>query len=133
MDQVRQLRRSLVESIGFCELCGLRPRRDVHAVLHCHELLGGGRRDKTLDEPASLLVTCWECNSGPLNCKAAPWVQVERCIECGLYPLARQLAIIKFRCPERYDLERVLELRNPNAPNAVTEEEVDEWVRIDWS
>jgi hypothetical protein len=51
----------------------------------------------------------------------------------GEWPLARQLAVIKAKAPDRYDLKRVLELRNPRAMNFVTEDEVDGWVEHDWS
>ena len=120
MDEVREFRRELVSKVGRCERCLYKPRpRDLYVSLHCHEILNGPLREKTLDEPAALIVACWNCNSGPLNSK-------------GDYPLARQLAIIKRFAPDRYDLEHVLHLRNPKAPSYVTEEEVDAWIEKDY-
>jgi len=121
--ETRGMRNGLVAKVGRCELCGTsekdsRWRPLFLNSLACHEILNGPLRDKVLDEPACLIVACSHCNLGPLNCK-------------GDYPLARQLAIIKAKAPDRYDRERVLELRNPNAMSFVTEEEVDYWLRRD--
>ena len=114
---MRSVRRDLVERIGRCECCGRRAERwqDIHAVLHCHEILNGPLRDKTLDEPCSLLVTCWTCNSEKLTDKKE-------------WPIERQLALILKSDPERFDLKRFLWLRNPNAPEAVTTEDIREWM-----
>lgn len=114
MIEVMPYRRALVEATGKCQLCG-----EKRARLDCHEILNGGLRSTVLDEPSCLIVTCWDCNSGPLNRK-------------GEMPLARQLAIIKVTSPDRYDREQVLQIRNPNAMQFVTEEEVDHWVKRDW-
>ena len=102
-------------------LCGTNPTRRFYGVaelnnLCCHEILNGPDRQKVLDEPSCLIVACWQCNGNQLEDKKT-------------WPLARQLALIKSKAPERYDRARVLELRNPNAPNFVTEEEVDEYLR----
>lgn len=84
-------------------------------LLACHEILNGPLRVKVLGEPCCLIVACWHCNSGPLN-------------EKGEWPLARQLALIKVKAPDRYDRERVLRLRDERALQFVTEEEVDECI-----
>ena len=78
--------------------------------LCCHELLNGPLPQRTLDEPSCLLVVCWLCNA-------------ELC-DKSVWPLARQLAVLKKTAPERYNLRRLLEIRNPRAMLAVTEEEV---------
>lgn len=119
----RALRASLVRYVGKCELCGTSPEKPRHRFMDhnrlcCHEVLNGPLRQKVLGEPSCLIVACWRCNGDELNSK-------------GDYPLVRQLAVIKARAPWRYDLRRVLELRNPNAMNYVTEDEVDEWIRRD--
>ena len=124
MAEVKEYREKLIADTGSCMLCGTspgRPRWPVWAQnqLCCHEVLNGGFRDKVLDEPSCLIVACWECNGTSLN-------------EKGEWPLERQLAVIKVRAQDRYDLKRVMELRNPNAPNFVTEDEVDAWVAQDW-
>jgi len=90
---------------------------DCRRDLACHEILNGGLRDKTLDEPCTLLVVCWNCNSNKLTCK-------------GDWPVARQLAVLLMRSPQYYDLERFNWLRNPKAPNYVTQEEVDEYIKL---
>lgn len=109
---------------GECMLCGTNETKRIYQPsflnqLCCHEILNGPYRQKVLDERCCLIVACWKCNSNELNRK-------------GEYPLARQLAIIKAKAPERYDLERVLYLRNPNATRFVTEDEVDHWLQVDW-
>ena len=105
----KPIRDELIRETGKCQLCG--SRRE----LSCHEILRGGLRQKVLNEPSCLIVACWGCNSGPLNRQ-------------GEWPLARQLALILETAPERYDLARVMFLRNPNAPYFVTQEEVNEYM-----
>lgn len=86
----------------------------AHTRLDCHEILNGPLRDKTLGEPCSLLVLCWICNSNEMTDKSK-------------WPVAKQLALLQLRDPESYDLVRFNWLRNSNAPNFVTQEEVDEY------
>jgi len=122
--QVGPFRVALIEATGECMLCGTNPKRPKHSLaqlneLCCHEILNGPLRDKCLAERSCLIVACWHCNGGPLNQK-------------GEWPLARQLAVIKHKALDRYDLKRVLEIRNPGAMNFVTEDEVDEWIERDW-
>lgn len=81
----------------------------------CHEILNGPLRLKTLDEPSALLCLCFHCNAGDFNRKQ-------------LWPHARQLALLYIRRPHRYDLTQFNWLRNPAAPNFVTQEEVDRYV-----
>ena len=124
MEKVKDFRNALIEQYGECMLCGSSPKQPKHALpalnqLCCHEILNGPLRDKVLDERSCIIVSCWHCNQTSLDSK-------------GEWPLERQLAIIKHKAPERYDLHRVLELRNPNAMKFVTEDEVDEWVEADW-
>lgn len=121
------MRRALVESVGECERCGTSPKHPRYRPLFlndlcCHEILNGPLRDKVLDEPSCLIVSCDWCNKYIFTGKAGnqPWDW-----------LAQQLAVIKARAPDRYDLQRVLELRNPNAMRFVTEEDVDEWIEKD--
>lgn len=125
MQQVKPFRTALIDQTGQCMLCGTSPRRPIHAMealnqLCCHEILNGPLRDKVLDERSCLIVACWYCNQYELDNK-------------GDWPLPRQLAVIKAKAPERYDLKRVLELRNPRAMNYVTEDEVDVWYERDWA
>jgi hypothetical protein len=58
------------------------------------------------------------------------------CAYCNLYevedkrkwPQARQLAVLMRKSPEDYDLAAFNYLVNPNAPNRITQEEVDAWI-----
>jgi hypothetical protein len=109
MNEVRPLRQALVQAAGQCMACHVSAR---DARLDCHEILNGALRDKTLDEPCSLLVLCWNCNSNEMTDKK-------------LWPVARQLALLQERSPDAYDLVRFNWLRNPDAPNYVVQEEVD--------
>ena len=109
MKEVKPLRDSLIRQAGRCMVCSVSAKQ---ARLACHEILNGPLRDKTLDEPCSLLVLCWDCNSNKMTDK-------------NEWPVARQLSVLLEKSPENYDLERFNWLRNPNAPNYVTQEEVD--------
>lgn len=111
MNEVRPLRESLIRESGKCMACSVSMS---HASLSCHEILNGSLREKTLGEPCSLLVLCWDCNSNKMTDKS-------------LWPVARQLALLQEISPEHYDLKRFNWLRNPNAPNYITQEEVDEY------
>lgn len=122
-ESTREYRNALVEDTKRCMLCGTNPTRRLWGVaelnnLCCHEILNGPDRQKVLDEPSCLIVACWKCNGNDLEDKKT-------------WPLARQLALIKVKAPERYDRERVMFLRNPNAPNFVTEGEVDAYLRAE--
>jgi len=122
MKEAMPIRLELIEEAGnVCMYCGHgpgNPNRDMPAGMSrvdCHEILNGPLRDKTLDEPCSLLVLCFAHNAGDFHRKQ-------------LWPPARQLALLLARSPHRYDLERFNWLRNPNAPDFVTQEEVDEYI-----
>ena len=80
--------------------------------LCCHEIANGPLRDAALDKPFAILVACWVCNGG--------------CLE--RWPEAKQLAVLKFAAPENYDLEAYNKLVNPNAPNRITQAEVNHWL-----
>lgn len=108
MDGAGPYRDRLIRQTGRCQICRSRWK------LCCHEVLNGPLREKVLTEPSCLLVVCWECNQE--LCDKTKW------------PLARQLAVLKRTAPKRYDLARVLFLRNPKAPYAVTEAEVEEYL-----
>lgn len=120
-DEARPIRDELIVEAGCCMICGASPSRPKHRMpqmnqLCCHEILNGTMyRQKTLAEPSTLLVLCWYCNGHEVEDK-------------GSWPIPRQLAVLKVKSPHRYDLERFLWLRNPNAMQFVTEDEVEEWV-----
>ena len=109
MGKVRPIRKGLVQAAGECMACGKKNCR-----LDCHEILNGPLREKTLGETCSLLVLCWDCNSMEMTDKSK-------------WPVARQLALLMEHSPEHYDIVRFNWLRNPDAPNYVTQDEVNEY------
>lgn len=118
------VREAYVRRFGFCWVCEHRPKVIIWPGLgpkdlNCHEILrGSGYRTKTLDEFCQIVVSCNECNQGPLHCRRE-------------YPDERQLALVKRFAPDSYDLARFLELRNHNAPLAISDKAVDYWVKRD--
>lgn len=71
-------------------------------------------RQKALDQPYALLVLCYYCNQHEVEDKAR-------------WPQARQLALLRRRNPADYDLAAFNYLVNPNAPNRITQEDVDQY------
>ena len=122
--RVSSWRRELRESVGKCEICGHSPGRPWRdrplecSELCCHEILCGPDRQRAIDKPFAILVLCGWCNMREVTDKTK-------------WPVARQLCIMKIKSPDRYDLRAFLELRNPNALNYITEDEVDAWDRTD--
>ena len=80
-----------------------------------HEILNGPLRQKTLAEPCSLLVLCRDCHDH----------KVLGQFTCASERAAYQLAFVFRSRPEDYDLVRFNWLRNENAPNFVTQKQVD--------
>jgi len=120
ISESREFRSDLCESTGACMICSASPARTRYAIqemnqLCCHEILNGPYREKVLKEPSCLLVLCWHCNQ-------------EEVTDKSVWPVARQLAVLKKHAIDRYDLRRFLELRNPNAMRFLTEEDVDCWL-----
>lgn len=98
-----------------CWFCGW-PRsgmREGRFRLETHEMLGGPLRHKSILEPACWVRGCNVCH---------PDVQGT--------PLVFQLAVKKLNDPEHYDRLKVTLMKNPNAPEFVTEAEVDTQVEI---
>lgn len=83
--------------------------------LACHEIADGALRLKAVDKPYAILVLCSYC-----NCEAVK--------DSKEWPQSRQLAVLKEKSPERYDLKAFNFLVNPRAPNRITQEEVDQWL-----
>jgi len=101
-------------------ICGASPKKKKHRLpesnqLCCHEIANGPLRQAALDQPYAILVLCFHCNQSEVMDKAN-------------WPQARQLAVLKTFSPEHYDLQAFNFLVNPNAPNRITQEEVDEWI-----
>jgi len=122
MKKAGPFRRDLIERAGGkCEWCGhsfSNPNPSLPremSVVSAHEILNGPLRSKTLMEPCSLLILDFTCNAGDFNRKQ-------------LWPMVRQIALLKIRRPQDFDLERFLWLRNPAADRFITHEEVEEWI-----
>jgi hypothetical protein len=120
--RAKPVRDRMISQAGQCMLCGCSPKKPNTKLplemsqLCVHEIANGPVRSKAIDKPYATLVSCWACNGGPLNDK-------------GLYPETRQLAILLQEAPEEYDLEAYIQLTSPQAPNRITQEEVNEWWR----
>lgn len=103
---------------GCCMVCGYSPHRPnpylptFMSKLVCHEISNGPLRLKTIGEPSCVLVACRYCNEHWLTNKAD-------------FPEARQLAILQAKAPARYDLRRFIQLTSPQAPDRITQADVD--------
>jgi hypothetical protein len=119
MSEVKPIRTALIRKAGRCMICGASPKEPSRfgrelSELCCHEIANGPCRDKALDKPFAILVLCAYCNGQRVEDKAA-------------WPQSRQLAVLGSKAPEDYDLSAFNYLVNPNAPNRITQEEVDSW------
>ena len=118
--QVSKIRKGLIRRVRKCELCQHGPKRPSRShplegsLLACHEIARGIHRSRALDQPYALLVVCWLCNSH-LATHPKEW------------PESRQLAVLRASRPDDYDLEAYNLLVNPNAPERITQDEVDQW------
>lgn len=108
--EVKALRQALIAEHPFCMGCG------VNHHLACHEIAGGATRQAFLDQPCGILILCNYCNCGEFT-------------DNTLWPKARQLALLKVLKPHWYDLKKFLSIYRPNAPLAITEEEVEEYAK----
>lgn len=119
----QKFRSSLKRRVGRCEVCGHDPLRVssgfVRWALHVHEIRGNSQRSKCQDMPFGVLVVCSRCHMEHLS-SSGPNAE---------YPEARQLAVLKRSRPGDYDLARYTEEFHPNAPLAITQEEVDGWLK----
>lgn len=121
-DAIRKWREAFRREIGRCELCGHHPRnpwRDKPmqcSVLTVNEIArGNGRRGKSLTYRGGVLCTCWWCNSVTFD-------------DASVWPIARQLALLKVRRPDDYDVEGFAKLIRPTAPQWVTDADVSVWL-----
>ncbi|KKM93808.1 hypothetical protein LCGC14_1204730 [marine sediment metagenome] len=109
-------RRQWSRQFCFCFKCGYTSLFGDN--LETHEIANGPVRQKALKEPATWLRLC---NGFANNCHDAVQGKLE-------WPVFRQLALKKMYDPEHYDRVKVNLLRG-REPDAITEKEVDEWVR----
>ncbi len=114
--EARPFRLALIAKEGQCSLCMASPKKpNRHLPTECsrlcvHEIANGPLRQKALDQPYAVLVLCWQCNQ-----------------DIHGWPEPRQLAVLQRVAPDRYDLTAYNHLVNPNAPNRITQAEVDAW------
>jgi hypothetical protein len=112
--EVSEFRKELLRRVGHCEVCGHDPKSRrpgaVRWVLHVHEIARGPCRQSALDKPYAVLVVCHWCHEYEVG-------------DRGLWPDARQLAVLKRSRPADYDLALFNELIG-RGPGRVTEEEV---------
>ena len=109
-EDVKALRRSLLNDHRSCMICG------SMYELACHEIAGGPLRQTFLDKPFGILILCARCNCHTVTDRA-------------VWPQARQLALLKFLRPGWYDLEAFNWTVNPRAPNRITQDEVDVYLK----
>ncbi len=112
------MRAALVAEVGCCECCRYDPLNvrpgNIRWGLCVHEIANGPTRLRCLDKPFGVLCTCWYCNSNILTDKKT-------------WPVSRQLWALRRSRPQDYSLEKYLAEFHPNAPQAITQEEVDAW------
>lgn len=119
----KPVRQTLIVKHKKCMICGHSPQRPWRnkprelSRLCCHEIANGPNRPKALDKPFAILVLCWWCNAHVVEDK-------------GVWPEARQLALLKRTAPEDYDLAAYNALVNPRAPLRITPNEVERWTRV---
>lgn len=106
---------------GRCWLCDwdrYDPSQPDKWNLETHEMLDGIHRKVGRVTPAAWIRACNVCHkgNGGLHDK-------------GVWPLARQLALKKIHDFENYDRVLVNRVRCEAAPEAITEDEVDAWVK----
>lgn len=122
-NSVREFREARVKQAGECWICGHSPKhpwRDKPAELSnlcVHEIANGPLRGKSLDKPYATLVLCWYCNGHVVTNKK-------------VWPESRQLALLLQKSPQDYDLKLYNYLVNANAPNRITQLEVEQWTEI---
>ena len=111
VEECREFRRKLIKRRGSCDTCGREAGPGEHPYLECHEIARGPLRYRALDLAYAILVVCRACHA---EIHRASWTETE------------QLQVLKLSCPDDYDLAAYNNLVNPDAPNRITEEEVDD-------
>lgn len=118
ISESKPIRKTLIEKHGACMICGRGPHKPWKSLpmwasnLCCHEICCGKNRTRALDKPYAILVICGYCNQ---------YIVVDK----KKWPEARQLAVLQDKS-DGYDLKAYNNLVNPNAPNRITQEEVDQ-------
>jgi hypothetical protein len=111
-----------VEEAAGCWICGHSPTNPWRSkpaqlsVLCIHEIARGSLRQKALDCGYACLVACFFCNQYEVHDRTK-------------WPDAKQLAVLKLKAPDRYDLVAFNRLFHP-VGERVSEAEVREW--LDW-
>lgn len=118
----KPVRDALIAKHGECMICRASPKHPHRGMpaecsqLCCHEVANGPSRGRALDKPYAILVLCWYCNGHVVTNKKE-------------WPESRQLACLLESSPGDFDLAAYNALINPNAPNRITMEDVEQWSR----
>jgi hypothetical protein len=121
--EAKPIRAALLSAAGKCEICGHSPRHPWrNKTIECsqlcvHEIARGPCRQRALDQLYAVLVVCGFCH--------------ELVGDKSKWPEARQLAVLRKRRPQDYELAAYLELTSPRAPLRIEPHEVEEWLRED--
>ena len=108
--EAKPFRDALVASVGHCERCHKTPKQGVRLCVH--EISNGPLRQKSLDQPYAVLVLCWGCNG--------------LATDKGRWSEAAQLRCLLESRPDHYDLVAYNYLVRPNAPDRITQDDVDQ-------
>lgn len=117
--QAADPRREARDSYGRCMICECSPENPDRELppeqsrLAIHEISCGSTRLISLDKPYCWLCLCWYCNTHVVTSKRR-------------WPPVRQLALQKWRASVWHDLPAYVALIHPNAPNAITAQEVED-------
>ena len=105
-------RQQLIARVRRCEVCGRQPWL-WDWYLCVHEIARGTNREKAIDQAYAVLVVDHKCHE-ELGSKKE-------------WPVSRQLWALRRSRPQDFDLAAYLALAHPNAPLAITPEEIDAW------
>ena len=118
--EAKPIRDALRAEVKRCECCGRKESDRFRGNFDVHEILNGPLRMKTLGERCSLLVVCRECHDERVHGSTTLSASGRA---------AFQLALLLRSRPNDFDLERFNWLRNPNAPNFVVVEQVNDQLK----
>ena len=104
----------MIQEIGECMLCGYKDVSDPKFGVEVHEIYNGYGREKCRGKRYGCLVLCWPCNSESMTDKR-------------IWPVARQLALLKAKAPHWYNLSAWSRMVGPGVFR-VTSEDVEKYL-----
>lgn len=115
VEAVRESRSEFTFEIWSCMVCGDEWRtKGYPRVLDVHEIARGGSRSKAFQDRRAWLLLCREHH--------------DEVGDLQLWPIAKQYALKSLHDPEHYDRVWLNHCRG-RADDAITDEEVDEFIR----